>query len=254
MIIRNLCLIAVAALFSHAETGSAQSPFGQAQGSRPGETYRTGQAAPQNSSQAPYQTGAAAATDPAPARPATSRQSHAAGTPVIMEFSDLQCPDSARYNRDLKQQVLQRYVSSGRAAYEWHDFPLPVHPQAPEAAAAARCAGSAADQMRQQIMANQGQMNASTYAGYARQMGIHGRSFSSCMEKGASAAAVQRDRQLGQSLGVRGTPTLVLGIADGKGNVRPAKVVKAYNPPQQVLGEIDAFLASAGAPRQQAHR
>jgi protein-disulfide isomerase len=248
------------------------------EGSRPGETYRIGEAAPAQEQpvqqyapqqqvpsqyptgyQAPGQAGtplpvqgqspAAAAVSSA----ATSNQRAVpAGTPLIMEFSDLQCPDSARFNETLKGNIMQRFVGNGKAEYQWHDFPLPSHEQADEAAAAARCAGASADQMRKLIMGNQGQMTPNMFAQYARQLGVDPQKFDACMRSGATAQQVQQDKALGQSMGVRGTPTLVLGMADGRGGVQPVKVVKAYDPPEQVIGEIDSFMqqaASAPAPR-----
>ncbi len=238
------------------------------EGSRPGETYRVGESAPSQDSQAPqaqpvqpqaqpgqpqyqqipqYQMNPNA--DPQQMQrnvEAKSRAGRSAGMPVIMEFSDLQCPDSARYNSGLKNQVMQRFVSSGRASYEWHDFPLPSHAQAQEAAAAARCAGQASDRVRQQIMANQGEMSANVFAGYARQAGADPDEFASCVRSGSSMREVMNDKALGESLGVRGTPTLVVGVRGANGRINPVKVVKAYNPPQQVLAEIDTAMASVG--------
>ena len=221
------------------------------EGSRPGQTYRAGEAAPAQTaqpSQETYQMNPNAAPQEMRQNVESKSRAGGSGTPVIMEFSDLQCPDSARYNSGLKSQVMQKYVSSGRASYEWHDFPLPSHPQAQEAAAAARCAGQSADRVRQQIMANQGEMSANVFAGYARQVGASPDEFVSCMRSGSSMRDVMSDKALGESMGVRGTPTLVIGTRDGSGQVRPVKVIKAYNPPQQVLAEIDNALAAAGQP------
>jgi protein-disulfide isomerase len=145
----------------------------------------------------------------------------------------------------LKSTVIQRYVSTGQADYRWHDFPLPVHDKAIEAASAARCAGPAADQVRHQIMAHQGEMTPAAYAQYARAAGADMNEYAECTRSGQSRQAVMADKQLGQSYGVRGTPTLVLGITDAQGRVKPVQVVKAYDPPQQVLAQIDAFLAKA---------
>ncbi len=240
------------------QIGQGQTKDAQPQGSRPGQTYHTGASANQqtptaNPSQAAPATSTdaqnAAPTSPASAdntlSPSSDQSAIPAGTLVIMEFSDLQCPDSARYNTDLKKTIMQRYVNNGKAVYQWHDFPLSVHPQAPEAAAAARCAGSSTDSMRQQIMANQGQMSDTIYAQYARQLGVDPAQFSACMRSDATKSEVMKDQALGQSMGVRGTPTLVLGTADGRGQIKPVKVVKAYDPPQQVMAEIDTFIASA---------
>ncbi len=238
--------------------GQAQPVANQPLGSRPGQTFQSGSTAPsqapgnssvqsapvtgnagtERSASAPIDAGASKATGQA------NQSSLAAGTPVIMEFSDLQCPDSAQFNGGLKNSILER-VSGSKAVYQWRDFPLPVHGQATEAAVAARCAGSSAEKMRQQIMNNQSQLSAPVYAQYAQTLGVDQSAFSACMRSGEAALEVNKDKALGQSLGVRGTPTLVLGTADGRGGVTPVKVVKAYDPPEQVLAEVDRFLASA---------
>jgi len=249
------------AMISHVPA-YGQSFLGKTEGSRPGETYRAGKPDPERQQQQqqmpaqyqqPFQTQYPSAQPQYQMNPAIAPQqlqTHAesksaigSGKPVIMEFSDLQCPDSARYNRELKDTIMQRYVRNGKASYEWHDFPLPSHADAPEAAAAARCAGASADRMRQQIMRNQGQMSANVYMNYARQLGVEENRFGTCLREGSSRRDVSNDQALGKSLGVRGTPTLVLGMADSRGRVSPVKLVKAYDPPQQVLAEIDDFLA-----------
>lgn len=237
--------------------------FGQKnERSRPGQTYQSGGDKP-TSQQAPYAApgrmtqvdnrNQSQTVNSVAANRQSSRRILPAGTPVIMEFSDLQCPDSARYNNGLKQTVIQRYVANGGAVYQWHDFPLPNHAQAPEAAVAARCAGQSANRMRQMIMANQGRMSAEAYTRYARQLGVDSSEFNACIQNGNSMQQVMNDKALGQSMGVRGTPTLVLGTADGQGHVKPVKLVKAYDPPEQVLSEIDSFLAGVAPPQQPAH-
>lgn len=184
------------------------------------------------------------AAPPQTAYAPTQTQNIPAGTPMILEFTSLQCPDSARFANGLKNTIFQRYIHTGRARFEFRDFPLPKHDQSRPAAAAARCAGQHADQMRSLIMANQGQMSPATYARLARQLGINPAQFTACIRDGHTMREVMSDKALGDSFGVTGTPTLVLGIADGNGNIQHRANVIAYNPPDQVLAEIDQFLAT----------
>lgn len=227
-------------LIAGATGAAAQGLVPPVEGSRPGQTFTAphSHAAPA----APPAAQPATAENPAPQRPAAPT----AGTVsplVILEFSDLQCPDSARYNMSLKKTILQRYVAAGRVDYQWYDFPLPSHTQAVSAAAAARCGGPAADQIRYQIMSNQGNLSAAVFAQYATQAGISKAAFDDCMRSGATRQQVLQDKALGDSYGVRGTTTLVLGVREPKGTIRPVQLVKAYDPPQQVLSAIDAFIA-----------
>lgn len=236
-------------LFCSAPSASvAQKLIPKAQGSSPGQTYIDGQSTPKQ---------AAPATQSAPAQPVASANQTTASrtsTPVILEFSDLQCPDSARYNMSLKSTIMQRYVATGRTEYQWHDFPLPVHDHAVEAAAAARCAGPAADVVRQKIMANQAQMTPARYTQYAQEAGANPQEFAECMRSGRHRDDVLRDKALGQSFGVKGTPSLVLGIMQKNGQIHPMKVVKGYDPPQQVLAEIDQWLAKINPQQKQAQQ
>lgn len=250
MITTSLALLLI---LSASATSHAQGLISKTEGSRPGQTYVEGQTAP--APDAAAQQGAPAvypARQPAspvlpnvPQRPTLAKpdSSPNVGTPVILEFSDLQCPDSARFSTGLKKTIIQRCVATDRAEYQWHDFPLPVHDKAIEAAAAARCAGAAADTVRQKIMANQAQMNPTRYAQYAQEAGVNPIEFANCTRSNRHRDDVLRDKALGQSFGVKGTPTLVLGIMRKNGQIRPMKVIKAYDPPQQVLAEIDQWLA-----------
>lgn len=229
-------------LITGAAGAAAQGLASPAEGSRPGQTFTAAHApgAPAASAPAPAQTSADAAASQ-PFHP--TRAPGAASRLVIMEFSDLQCPDSARYNMSLKKTILQRYVATGQTDYQWHDFPLPSHAQAISAAAAARCGGPAADHIRHQIMSNQGSLSPAAFAHYAAQAGISKASFDDCMRSGASRQQVLQDKALGESYGVRNTTTLVLAVRDKNGALRPVQLIKAYDPPQQVLAAIDAFIA-----------
>lgn len=65
------------------------------------------------------------------------------GAPVtIVEFSDYGCPYCANYSEETWPQIRTDLVDTGRVRYVFKDFPLTsLHPKAPQAHAAARCAG-----------------------------------------------------------------------------------------------------------------
>jgi protein-disulfide isomerase len=113
-------------------------------------------------------------TDGAPVR-------GAADAPVtIVEFSDFECPFCKQTQPTLKQ-LLERYPGKVRLAYR--DFPLDsIHPQARRAAEAARCA----------------------------QVGLDVTKFDGCLAAGVHKAAVQRDLDEGNRLGITGTPAFFI--------------------------------------------
>lgn len=266
--LKNLPLVYAISAFLFTLITVAVTAQNKVEGSRPGQTYRIGESegqqqpvqqpvpqqfSPQQPVPQQYGPGYGAPLQSQAPLPAQSQQTAdpgtairgvlPAGAPVIVEFSDLQCPDSARYNSRLKADIMKRFVGDGKADYQWRDFPLPSHANAPEAAVAARCAGGSADRMRQLIMQNQGQMSSNVYAQYARQLGVAPETFSACVRSERTMQQVQQDRALGESFGVSATPTLVLGTSDGRGGIQPVKLVKAYNPPEQVLAEVDSFIS-----------
>ncbi len=59
---------------------------------------------------------------------------------TIIEYSDFQCPYCGRFYQDTYHQLEEEFIKTGKAKIVFKDFPLSIHPQAPKAAEAARCA------------------------------------------------------------------------------------------------------------------
>lgn len=59
---------------------------------------------------------------------------------TIIEYSDFQCPFCGRFYSESYKQIENDYIKTGKAKLVFKDFPLSIHPQAPKAAEAARCA------------------------------------------------------------------------------------------------------------------
>ncbi len=137
---------------------------------------------------------------------------------VIVEFTDFQCPYCSRHFEQTFPQIRADYIDTGLVRYVFMDFPLTsIHPEAPLAAEAARCAGEqdAYLDMHHTLFARQtewsGRSDAGTvFAGYAGELGLDGASFAACLESGRFTDAVQADLDQGISLGVNGTPAFFL--------------------------------------------
>lgn len=162
---------------------------------------------------------------------------------LILEFSDLQCPDSAKFFQTHKKLLMQQFVNNNRARYEWRDFPLDSHPDAPLAAVAGVCAGNKADAMREKIMGNQASLSEANYVAYAKELGINSARFQTCLRSPNSQGAVRADVHYGKQMGVSGTPTLVVGKLNDKNQLVPLKVIRADKEPlQKMISEIDKAL------------
>ena len=132
---------------------------------------------------------------------------------VIVEYSDYQCPFCQRHFAQVWPE-LQQYIDDGTVLYVFKDFPLTsIHPQAPKAAEAARCAGDqeAYWAMHDMLFQNQQQWSGQATAveifkGFAGQLGLDQATFDQCLDSDKHAAAVEANLQQGAGFGVRGTP------------------------------------------------
>jgi protein-disulfide isomerase len=136
---------------------------------------------------------------------------------TIVEYTDYQCPFCSRHFSETMPQLVQDYVDTGTVRYVFKDFPLKnIHPQAAEAAEAARCAldQGAYLEMHDLLFARQqewsGGNSTDAFIGYAQEIGLDGESFSQCLADGTHTAAVEADLAEGAELGVTGTPAFFL--------------------------------------------
>jgi len=142
----------------------------------------------------------AVSTDGAPIRGA------AAAPVTLVEFSDFHCPFCNRAQATLKQ-VLEHYPGKVRLVYR--DFPLDrLHPQASQAAEAARCANDQGKfwEYHDVLYTNAPRGASEDLHRYAEQVGLDVPKFDQCVSTGAHRAGVQRDMEEGSRLGVTGTP------------------------------------------------
>jgi protein-disulfide isomerase len=135
----------------------------------------------------------------------------AADAPVtVVEFSDFECPFCKQTRPTLKQ-LLERYPGKVRLAYR--DFPLDsIHPQARRAAEAARCAQDQGKfwEYHDVLFIQSPQLAPDDLRRYAGQVGLDVTKFDSCLAAGVHKAAVQRDLDEGNRLGITGTPAFFI--------------------------------------------
>jgi protein-disulfide isomerase len=129
-----------------------------------------------------------------------------ADAPVLLvEFADYECPYCQRVHADVKR--LQAEYG-GRLAVVYKDFPLPMHAHAQKAAEAARCAGlqNRYWDYHDQLFTNK-QLEVPQLKDLARTLKLDGASFDQCLDSGAQAAVVEKDKAQGLALGLTGTPS-----------------------------------------------
>ena len=160
---------------------------------------------------------------------------------TIVEFSDYQCPFCLRYVDETYHQIIENYVEAGHVRYVFKDFPLEqLHPQAAEAAEAARCAGEqdAYWAMHDQIFASQdvwaGQADPTPlFVDLGRDLGLDAGALQDCLDSDRHTEAVAANLAEGRALGVTGTPTFFI-------NGYPLVGARPYDQFQLALGLADA--------------
>ncbi len=134
---------------------------------------------------------------------------------VIFEFADFQCPACGTYATFVTPLIKERMVEEGLVRFVFYDFPLSMHSNSFIAARAGRCAADQ-DQFwayHDIIFARQPTWSVErdpigTFVDMADEIGLDAGEFESCLRSDRFAEEVTRSLRLGESLGVRGTPTI----------------------------------------------
>ena len=138
-----------------------------------------------------------------------------ADAPVtLVEFSDYQCPFCQRFFTSVFPVLKKEYIDTGKVRYVFRDFPLDqLHPQARKAAEAAHCAGEEGKywEMHEVLFRNQRALAATQLPEHARAAGVNGAKLDECLASGRYAVRVAQGVTDGSAIGVRGTPTFVVG-------------------------------------------
>jgi protein-disulfide isomerase len=136
-----------------------------------------------------------------------------ADAPVVMvEYGDFQCPYCGRFAREVEPKLVEKYVEDGTLRMEWRDFPY-LGQESVDAALAARAA-----QEQGRFWEYHGLLYENQSAGFsrdrlielAREAGLDAAKFESDLASNRYEAAVARDFQEGQRIGVSGTPTFII--------------------------------------------
>ncbi|MCP3103990.1 thioredoxin domain-containing protein [Myxococcus sp. K15C18031901] len=130
-----------------------------------------------------------------------------ANAPVtLVAWSDFECPFCSRAVPTLKA-LEQEYAGKLRVAFKQQ--PLPNHPHARLAAAAALAAHEQGKfwEMHDVLFANQRQLERESLEGYAKQLGLDLTRFKQALDSNRFDARVTADAEEGSRLGVSGTPS-----------------------------------------------
>jgi protein-disulfide isomerase len=192
----------------------------------------------------PPQAQAPAVDTKLPLADATTRGNSAAKV-AIVEFSDFQCPFCGRYATQTFPQIDKEYIAAGKVRYAFMDFPIEsIHPQAFKAHEAALCAGEQGKfwEMHRELFANQNALAADALAGHAAKAGADQAKVAACLQSGRHAESIRKDLAMGEDIGVRGTPTVLIGTAGPDGTFTAARVISGAQPFSVFKDAIEQIL------------
>jgi protein-disulfide isomerase len=137
---------------------------------------------------------------------------------TIFEFADFQCPHCGQWATFIEPLIKERLVDTGKARYVFYDYPLGGSFQHGFLASrAGRCANEQGKfwEVHRVIFARQQEWSysdnpAERFVEYAGQAGLDGGAFEQCLQSDKYAREVSESRELGESLGVQGTPTVFI--------------------------------------------
>jgi len=138
---------------------------------------------------------------------------------TIQEFADFQCPYCLQFHNTIEGPLLQQYVATGKARFEYHHFIIiDSHTggnQSERAAEASECANAQGKfwGYHDTLFAHQGGEGSSAFSddnliAFAQNLGLNMPEFTQCLTSGQFGTVVQADVLKGLSLGVQGTPTV----------------------------------------------
>lgn len=144
----------------------------------------------------------------------------------LVEYSDLECPFCKAFHAAMiRVMAKQNAGDANNLAWVYRHFPLDsIHPKARQEAEAAECAGeqgggnafwSYVDKIFASTPSNNG-LDLALLPNFATEIGLDKTKFETCLTSGKMAEVVEEQFQTGTTIGVDGTPFVVVISASGE--------------------------------------
>lgn len=132
---------------------------------------------------------------------------------TMIEYTDYQCPYCRKFHTETFEEIKKNYIDTGKLRYISRDFPLDMHENAKGAALAAHCADEQGKfwELRHVMITNSAQLKSENIDKYANDLGMDMNKFTACTSSDKYKVSVDQSMAQGQSIGISGTPSFVLG-------------------------------------------
>jgi protein-disulfide isomerase len=162
---------------------------------------------------------------------------------ALIVYSDVECPFCRTFATETLPTIRRDYVDTGRLLIAFRHFPLErIHPHAFRAAAAMECARRQNQfwPLHDGLFKGPKELDDSQVRSRAEKVGLSLPELDRCLE-GSATEAVKADLRAARNLGLRSTPSLLLGnlVPDG---VKVAKVISGAMRLPDLRRELDDLL------------
>lgn len=168
--------------------------------------------------------------------------------PVTIDvFEDFQCPACQFFTESIEPLVIENLVATGKARYVFHNYPfldgngVGSSGESDQAANASMCANEQGNfwEMHSILYANwsgenQGAFNDRRLQAMAESIGLDADAFNACLDANKYEAEIQADFDLGEQMGVTGTPTV---FVNGARVGQPGKIA-SYQDIEQAVNAV----------------
>jgi len=141
-----------------------------------------------------------------------------ADAPVtVVEFTDYQCPFCRRFTQSTFPLIQKQYIDTGKVRWVVRDLPLAFHANARKAGQSVHCANEQGKfwEMRDMLFKNSAKLGEGDLRKYAGDLGLDVSAFDSCLASDRHMAEIDQDSAEAKRVSITGTPTFVIGKADG---------------------------------------
>jgi protein-disulfide isomerase len=168
---------------------------------------------------------------------------------VIAEFSSYRCGFCRRHFVETMPRIVTDLIDPGLVRYVFFDYAVDSsHPPDRDAAGVARCAAEQGRYwtMREHLFQRVGTPLQKRLPPHAVVPGLDGDALAECTKTDQGAAAVSQDLRQAMALGVRGTPSFLMGYPSTDGSeVRVVKRIVGAQPYAVFAEVVDALLSEA---------
>ena len=166
---------------------------------------------------------------------------------TIVEFSDFECSYCRRFHKQVMPQLKRDYIDTGLVRFVHKDLPLPFHPHALQAAAAARCAGEQNRywELYSSLFNQQNCLGCKGVLGIATEANLNTSKLQTCMERESTLALINANRSEASLHNISATPTFVIGPTQRGGSL-DGQIIEGALPWATFQSTIETALRNLG--------